>query len=56
MSDSRVVILVELFSTTCLYGMNLGGTKVLSVDFNEIFLLLFVVTFGNFPHHHSLYP
>ena len=33
-SDFRVIILVEYFNTTCLYEKNLGGTEVLSVEFN----------------------
>ena len=38
-SAFRVVILMDLFNTVCLYEINLGGTKVLSVHFNKIFLL-----------------
>ena len=55
-SDFRVVILMDLFNTICLYEINLGGTKVVSVHFNKIFLLLFVATFGTVPHRHSVHP
>ena len=54
-SDFRVIILVGLFNTTFLYGMNLGGTGALYVQFNKIFLLLFVATFVTVPHCHSVH-
>ena len=55
-SDFRVTTLMDLFNTACLYGINLGGNKVLYVDFNKIFLLLFVATFGTVPHRNSVHP
>ena len=54
-SSFRVVILVYLFNTTCLYDINLGGNSLLSVGFNKIFLLLFVATFVTVPHCHSVH-
>ena len=44
-----------LFNTVCLYYINLGGTKLLSIYFNKKILLLFVATFGTVPHHHSVH-
>ena len=38
------------------YDSILVGTKVLSVYFNKIFLLLFVATFGTVPHSHFVHP
>ena len=55
-SDFRMIILLELFNTSCLVDINLGGTKVLSINFNKIFLLIFVATFGTIKHHHSVHP
>ena len=52
----RVIVLLDLFNTTCLYDIILGGTKLLSVDFNKIFLLLFVATFVTLSHRHSVHP
>ena len=54
MSALRVIVLIELLSNACFYVLNLGGTKVLSVESNKIFLLLFVVTLGTVPHHTSM--
>ena len=51
-----VIVLLDLFHTACLYDIILGGTKLLSVDFNKIFLLLFVATFVTVPHRHSVHP
>ena len=54
-SAFRIISLMELFSTTCLYDMNLGAAEVISVEFNKIFLLIFFDTFGIVPHRHSLH-
>ena len=56
MSYFRVIILVELFNTTFLYKINLGGTEVLSVEFNKIPLLLFFANLVTVPHRHSVHP
>ena len=53
-SALRVIILVDLFSNACLHELNLVATEVLSVDFNKIFLLLFVSTLGT--KSHSVHP
>ena len=34
-SAFRVFIFLYLFNTACLYEINLGGNKVLSIDFNN---------------------
>ena len=52
----RMIDLWYFFNTACLYIIRLGGTKVLSVDLNKIFLLLFVDTFGTAPNRHSMHP
>ena len=44
------------FNTTFLYDIMLGGTKVPSVDFNKMFILLFSTTFGTVPHRYSMHP
>ena len=49
----KLIILVDLLSNTFLYELNLGGNKVLLVEFNKIFL--FVATIGRVPHRHSVY-
>ena len=51
-SSFRVIVLVELLSNACLYELNLGGTGVLSIEFNEIFLLLLFTTLGTLPQSH----
>ena len=51
-----MIIFVGFFSTVCLYEINLGGTKVMSINFNKIFLLLFVATLDTVPHRHSVHP
>ena len=51
-----MIDLRDLFNTACLYDIRLGGTKLLYVDFNKIFLLLFVATFGTVPHRHYVHP
>ena len=47
---------MELFNTSCLYEIILDRNKVLSIDFNKTFLLLFVDTFSTAPHRHSVHP
>ena len=56
MQSLRVIALQDLFDTACLYDIILSGNKLLSVDFNKIFLLLFVATFGTVPCRHSVHP
>ena len=56
MSDLRMIVLQDFFNTTCFYDIVLGGTKVLSIDFNKILLLLFVANFDTFPYRHSVNP
>ena len=56
MSYLRIITLRDLFDTAYLYDIRLGGTKVLSVDFNKMFLLIFVSTFGTIPHRNSMHP
>ena len=51
-----MIALQYLFNTACLYDIRLRRTKVLSVNFNKIFLLLFVATFGTVPHCHYVHP
>ena len=55
-SNFKVIILVNLMSNACLYELNLCGTEVLLVEFNKIFLLLFVDTICTVPHRHSVHP
>ena len=55
-SALSMIVLQDLFNTTCLYDIIFCGTKVLSVDFNKLFLLLFVNNFGTAPHRHSIHP
>ena len=50
----RVIILVDFLSNSCLYEFNMDGTKLLSVDFNEMFVFLIVDTLGTVPHCHSV--
>ena len=52
----RIIALWGFFNTACLYDIRLGGTKVLSVDSNKIFLLFFVATFVTVPHRPYVYP
>ena len=52
----RMIALRDLFDTTCVYDIKLGGTKVLSIYFNKLFILLLFSTFGNAPRHHSVHP
>ena len=33
-SALRVIILVDLLSNACLYELNLGGTEIISLEFN----------------------
>ena len=47
--------LQDFFNNACLYDIRLGGTKVMHVDFNKIFLLLFVATFGAVTHRHYVH-
>ena len=54
-SNFRLIVLVGLFSTACLYVINLGGTEVLSIEFNKTFLS-FVSAFGTVPHRHFVHP
>ena len=54
-SALSMIVLQDLFNTTCLYDMNLGAAEVISVEFNKIFLLIFFDTFGIVPHRHSLH-
>ena len=56
MSVFRVIILVELFSNAYLYDKKCGGTEVLSVEFNKIFIFLSVANFGTVPHRHLVHP
>ena len=55
-SALRIISLRDLFNSAWLYDIRLGGTKVLSVDFNKIFVFLFVATFVTVPHRHSVHP
>ena len=55
-SALMVIILVEFLSNACLYELNLGVTEVLSVEFNKIFLLIFVAILGNVPHRNYVNP
>ena len=55
-SALKLIILVNFLSNAYLYELNLGGTEVLLVELNKIFLLLFVATIGTVPHHHSVHP
>ena len=52
----RVISFQDLFNYACLYDIRLGGTKLMSVDFNKIFLLLFVAIFGTVPYRRSVHP
>ena len=47
--------LVGFFNTACLYNIRLGGTKVVSINFNEIFLVLFIANLGTSLHRHSVH-
>ena len=52
----RVIALMVFLSNACLYKFKLDGTGVLSVEFNKIFLLLFVTALGTVPHRNYLHP
>ena len=46
---------MDLLIDACLYELNLGGTELILVEFNKIFILLFVATIGTVPNCHSVH-
>ena len=54
-SALRMIGFQYLFNTACLNEIRLGGTKVLTLDFNKTFLVLFISNFSNTPHCNSVH-